>query len=132
MRNLIDRLVSGLIEGTLTTAAAARAGDAEQVRLCPRRLAALEPETAALSSALKNFLRQNVYFCAELAEERDRAARMIGELFEFYLRRPESLPAAYQVQAENTPLHRVICDYIAGMTDGYFRRIYERTVGMGK
>jgi len=132
LRNLIDRLVSGLIEGTLVTAACAGAEDAEQVRLCPRRLAALAPETAAISGALKNFLRQNVYFCAELAEERARVSRMIGELFEFYLKSPESLPVPYQVQAESTPLHRVICDYIAGMTDGYFRRIYERTVKMGK
>ena len=27
------------------------------------------------------------------------------------------------------PLHRQICDYIAGMTDGYFRRVFEELVG---
>jgi dGTPase len=47
---------------------------------------------------------------------------MISELFQFFLDHPDRLPENYAESLE--PPHRIICDYIAGMTDGYFRRIH--------
>jgi dGTPase len=52
---------------------------------------------------------------------------MISELFNFFLAHPDRLPEGYNESAE--PLYRAVCDYIAGMTDGYFRRTYRQTVG---
>ena len=49
---------------------------------------------------------------------------MIGELFRFFLDHPDRLPENYVEEAENQPLHRIVCDYIAGMTDGFFERCY--------
>ncbi|MBI3693232.1 MAG: hypothetical protein HY238_00105, partial [Acidobacteria bacterium] len=42
--------------------------------------------------------------------------------FRFYLANPEKLPPGYRERAEQEPLHRVVCDYIAGMTDNYLLR----------
>jgi dGTPase len=46
------------------------------------------------------------------------------------------LPAAFQQryhQAEDeTEARRVVCDYIAGMTDNYANRMYERLLEPGK
>jgi dGTPase len=53
---------------------------------------------------------------------------MIGELFQLLLDEPERLPEAYREQSRGEPPHRVVCDYIAGMTDGFFLRTYQETL----
>jgi dGTPase len=53
---------------------------------------------------------------------------MLAELFEYFLEHPAGLPAAYREQAADQPPHRVVCDYIAGMTDGFFHRTYRRII----
>jgi dGTPase len=42
------------------------------------------------------------------------------------MQRPESLPFNYREKAEQEPLPRVICDYIAGMTDNYISEQFQR------
>ncbi|HTW63190.1 MAG TPA: hypothetical protein VME17_01185, partial [Bryobacteraceae bacterium] len=59
-------------------------------------------------------------------EERRRSAAQIAELFEFWVAHPERLPEHYVEQLAGWPVHRVVCDYIAGMTDGYFERCFEQ------
>ncbi len=53
----------------------------------------------------------------------------IAELFRFFLANPDRLPQPYAQQALDEPAHRVVCDYIAGMTDGFFHRTYEQMLG---
>jgi len=126
LRRLIDRLVSGLIQGTREAALEAGVGSVEQVREHPRRLARLTVEAAALSADLKRFLTARVYCSKPVQLERRRSAALIAALFEHYLADPARLPEPYCRQAENQPAHRIICDYIAGMTDGYLRRTCRR------
>lgn len=129
LRILIDTLVSGLIAGTAERGAASGAETAEDVRACPERLAALTPEAARTSLELKRFLHERVYASPELAADRGRSMAMIGELFALFVDSPGRLPEAYREAAESAPIHRVVCDYIAGMTDAYFRRAYEQNIG---
>ena len=128
LRQLIDALTSGLIAGTLDRAESSRAASPEDVRCLPHRLAAFTAEAAGTSRDLKRFLHQVVYDSPALGEDRLRSMAMIGELFRFFLERPERLPEQYREQYAGEPAHRVVCDYIAGMTDGFFRRTYEQTV----
>jgi dGTPase len=129
LRKLIDLLVSGLIEGTLEQARASGVATPEDVRAFPRRLAAFSPEAAETSRLLKRFLNRTVYSAPGLAEERTRSVGMIGKLFRFFLDDPERLPKPYAAQARQTPAFRVVCDYIAGMTDGFLRRTYVQSIG---
>lgn len=129
LRRLIDMLASGLIEGTYRATAGAAIETIEDVRRHPVRVAQFLPAASALNASLKRFLRENLYFSELLQEERTRATEQIGELFQFFLGHPESMPPAYRDQAEGQPPHRIVCDYIAGMTDGFFRRTYAATLG---
>jgi dGTPase len=129
LRRLIDGLVSGLIEGIVESARQAGVGDAEAVRAYPRRIAAFTPETAGTSQALKRFLHARVYSTPELGEGRRRSMAMIAALFRFFLDRPDRLPQPYSDRALAEPPHRVICDYIAGMTDAFCHRTSEQTAG---
>ena len=128
LRQLIDSLVSGLIEGTAARAAESGARDLEDLRALPARIAAFTPDAAAASAALKRFLYARVYSSPALAEDRHRSMAMVAELFAWFLADPGRLPEAYSAQARSQAPHRVVCDYIAGMTDSFFRRIYERNI----
>ena len=125
LRGLIDSLVSGLVEGTAALAKASGVDTSDQVREHPRRLACFTDEALATSRQLKQFLHHSVYFSPPLVEARNRTASMIAELFHFFVDHPERLPENYVDALESTPIHRVVCDYIAGMTDGFFLRCYQ-------
>jgi dGTPase len=126
VRGLVDALVTGLIQGTTEAAVAAGVTDHEEVRKHPRRLAAFTPAAQATDRALKQFLHHAVYFSGPMVEERRRSAAMIAQLFEFYVTHPDKLPEYYEDPLAVSPVHRVVCDYIAGMTDGFFERCYHQ------
>ena len=129
VRGLVDWLVSGFIQGTLDRSAEAGVASATEVREYPRRLATFTSESQATNRELKQFLHHEVYYSGIMMEERRRSARMLAELFEFYLADPSNLPQNYVDALADAPLHRVVCDYIAGMTDGFFLRCYEQAFG---
>jgi dGTPase len=125
LRRLIDFLVSGLLEGTQQAALSAGLASFEEVRLYPERIAVLSPAAREAGRQLKTFLYERVYTAPPLSLDKQRCAEKVGELFRFYLDSPRSLPPAYQARAAEEPPHRVICDYIAGMTDKYLLRLHE-------
>jgi len=131
LRRLIDLLVSGLIEGTRAAAQEAGVENVEQVRRLPRRLVRFTAAAQATCAALKQFLHRHVYYSELLVEERRRSAALIAELFQFFLDHPDRLPPFYRHEAAAHPLHRVVCDYIAGMTDGFFLRTHRELLASG-
>jgi dGTPase len=129
LRHLIDSLVSGMIEGTLERAHECGAHDLDDLRAAPFRLAAFSPEAAQTSRLLKSFLFPNVYASPALAEGRNHSMQMIARLFAWFLDNPDRLPHSYFARTLAEPPHRVVCDYLAGMTDGFFHRTYETLLG---
>ena len=81
------------------------------------------------SRQTKDFLHQNLYFSSALEPEKDDAERIITDLFALWMKHPEKLPESYQEKAEAEPLARIVCDYIAGMTDTYISEQYEKHCG---
>jgi dGTPase len=129
VRGLVDELVSGFVQGTLQAATEAGVANPDEVRQCPRRLASFTLSSHAANRQLKQFLHHFVYFSEPLAAERRRSASMLAELFEFYLADPGKLPESYVESLAIAPIHRVVCDYIAGMTDGFFLRCFQQVFG---
>lgn len=127
LRVLMDGLVSGLIEGTCR--AAKGYADVDAVRAAPARLACFDEESATTSRLLKELLAEQVYGSAELERESAHAASKLRELFAFFAEHPEHLPRVYRERAENEPLYRLTCDYVAGMTDNYLMRRHEELIG---
>jgi dGTPase len=125
LRRLIDRLVTDLIEATAERARPLR--DVEEVRASPERLAGFSPGMAAEQAQLKAFLYANIYEHPVLKAEKARAARTVGEMFDYYLEDPSRLPRSYQERLHDIPVHRVVCDYIAGMTDSYIANLWQKS-----
>jgi dGTPase len=80
------------------------------------------PATAEGAAQLKRFLRAQVYESEQLVHDRQRSVERIAQLFELLVTQPELMPAAYLEESAGEPLQRQVCDYIAGMTDGFFAR----------
>lgn len=129
LRLLTDWLVGGLVEGTVATAKVARVKDTDEVRHYPARIAAFRPEVAETSRLLKQFMHRYVFASAELADDRNRSRAAMAELFQFFLDHPDRLPEPYSERAQNHFAPRVICDYIAGMTDNFFHRTHRQLLG---
>ena len=86
-------------------------------------------ETKDANRSLKEFLHAHVYRISLLAGERKRSTDMIASLFQFYLDNPDRMPEPHRDRVEKEPVHRTVCDYIAGMTDPYFERTYRQELG---
>lgn len=69
---------------------------------------------------LRAFMFENVYRNPVAKKEEGKAIHMINNLYEFYIKNPEFLPEQSQnMLKKGEELSRVVCDYIAGMTDTY-------------
>jgi len=119
LKQMFNRLVSDLIESTGERVRASGAETLEDIRNCSERLVAFSDEVESERREAKEFLYENLYFSQELQPEKQRAEVIVAELFEYWLNHPETLPHTYREKAESEPLARVVCDYIAGMTDHF-------------
>jgi dGTPase len=129
LRHLIDGLVSGLIEGTVACARASGVADVEGVRHLATRIVCFSNETGSTSREIKRLLTRQVYLSRELADDRLASMERLAQLFEYLMARPDLVPNSESSDTESRPLHRAVCDYIAGMTDGYFKRVYTALLG---
>jgi dGTPase len=129
VKNMLDCLATDLIENTRVEVAASGAKSVEDVRRQARRLAGLSPQVATKSAALKKFLLERLYNQTAIVMDRERSVEALGQLFEFYLDHPEAMPKAYAEMAQHGPRHRVVCDYIAGMTDHFLLRQHQYLLG---
>lgn len=130
IKRLLDYLATDLIERTQERVSASGAKDTEDIRRLPKRLAGFGPEVAKSNNELKRFLYRRLYDHPTIVEERDRSVNALEQLFRYYLAHPESMPEYYFELAAREPRHRVVCDYIAGMTDHFLLRQHRELVGI--
>ncbi|HEV3036705.1 MAG TPA: deoxyguanosinetriphosphate triphosphohydrolase [Candidatus Angelobacter sp.] len=121
LKRLLDRLVSDLIVNTRKRITDSGVQSVNDVRKYAERLLAFSPEVEEERQQAKAFLYQNLYFSPALEADHQRAERVVSELFEFFMKSPGELPPSYQGKMQHEPLHRIVCDYLAGMTDNYIQ-----------
>lgn len=128
-RRIIGILVSGLIEGTLEAVKASNVQRLDDVRALDHRLPRLTPPAAEINSQMKALLVDRVYAYVQLVADRSAAVSKLGELFRYLLEHPDQVSPGYREKLNEMPVHRIVCDYIAGMTDAYFTHKYENLLG---
>ena len=129
LKRVLNRFVDDLITNTRARLNQCGIRTLDGVRRYRERLAAFSPMVDFERKQAKDFLYENLYFSPALADEKDDAERVVGELFSFWMEHPEALPHNYQDKAKEDSLPRVICDYIAGMTDNFIFEQYEKHCG---
>ena len=84
------------------------------------------PSMARAVADMGRFLMDNVYLHPANLQQTRASQQIIRDLFGAYTARPGLLPQRYRDRIATDGLHRVACDYIAGMTDRYCRQQHEK------
>ncbi len=81
----------------------------------------MSEEIEEAMSGLRKFLFEHVYLNPKAKGEETKAINMISNLFEYYMEHMEALPEEFLKMTEERgeSKERIVCDYIAGMTDNY-------------
>lgn len=78
-----------------------------------------DPEMSALIEKFHSFMYANVYRNPVAKGEESKVFGMLEALFRYYLEEPRRLPEDYIALLDEYGAERVVCDYVAGMTDKF-------------
>jgi dGTPase len=124
VRRIINALIVDLIDTTRLNLARHAPASIEAVRAAPPLVAHSAP-VAAQASALKRFLFKNLYRHYRVMRMASKAQRVVSGLYEAFTEDPRLLPPAYQA-SDPARQPRLVAHYIAGMTDRFALKEYQR------
>jgi len=122
VRRMIGAMVEDVLAETRRRADRFKVGSPEDVRMLETALVAFSRDMVEDLSALRAFLMERMYRHWKVNRTRSQARRMLGEMFLLFLSEPDVLPAEWYARTQGRDAAgqaRVVCDYIAGMTDRY-------------
>lgn len=129
VRSLINKQVTDLVTETEKNIKKLKVKSARDVRKLPHKIISFSKEIEEARKPLREFLIKNLYQHYRVVRMSNKAYRFINDLFRVYLDKTEQLPPTTQSHLKKEDTHRVICDYIAGMTDRYaldeYKRLFE-------
>ena len=127
---LIRRMVGLEIDDVITHTSAvlerANPQSLAELQAMPYNVIGHNDAYTRMNRELKDLLYSKLYRHYRVVRMAAKAERFITNLFEEYIRNPDELPGSVQARLEERSLHRVVCDYIAGMTDRYALQEYEK------
>jgi dGTPase len=127
VRELINRQVLDVIQESAHRLQAQGIDSVAAVRRCRVALISCSAEMARLRSSLRHVLWNKLYRHERVMQMAGRAQAVIRGLFCAYLEDTCRLPATTRSRiARGEQPERVVCDYIAGMTDRYCLEAYRR------
>lgn len=121
-RVLLNLMVSDLIDSTdscLQKQSIETREDVSRAFLNQKKLVQFSEEFQLEFKELKSFLFGKLYRHPEVSRMSERGKETIFLLFKHFESHPESIPESYRNREEEEGRMRIICDYIAGMTDRY-------------
>jgi dGTPase len=123
---IADRIVDGAVSHSKALLEEAALPDVDAVRAHATELIAFSPQIRQDLDELQTCLVDSVYHNARVVRMDAKAERLINKLFSAYLGEPRLMPMRYSDRIADGGPHRVICDYIAGMTDRFCQEEYQR------
>ena len=87
---------------------------------------AMSPAMWDIQTELRIFMFQRVYLTSEAKTEEIKARRLIADLFTYFMENPAEIEQAWGANYQADQHMQHVIDYIAGMTDNYAIRTYER------
>jgi dGTPase len=122
--DVIDTTQKNLVENKIQSE--------EDVRKAGKFLVHFSPEMELAHQALKKFLMSNMYRHSTVNRMTANAQKIVGGLFDFYLKSPNCLPDKHAELAakisDPQELATLVSDYVAGMTDRYAIKEFEELI----
>ena len=119
VRTIINSLVLDLCEDTLRRLAASRIAHVKDVRHASQPLVGFGHAMERKNAELKLFLLEHLYRHYRVIRMAEKARRIIHDLFKVYADSPRQMPPGFSTRLATEGMSRVVCDYIAGMTDRF-------------
>ena len=122
VRRMIGTMVDDVLAETARRAEASKVASVHDVRGLGKALVAFSPQMNQDLSRLRAFLYERMYRHWRVNRTRSQARRILAEMFQLFLREPDVMPNEWGLlgQAANeTDRARLVCDYVAGMTDRF-------------
>ncbi len=131
IRRLVKLEVGDTIAATQQNIEQANVQSLADLRNLAHNVAGYSEEMQKFNTELKSYLYKNFYRHYRVVRMAAKAERLLSDLFTAYIQQPLQLLPETQQRAQTYPegLQRVVCDYIAGMTDRYaiqeHKRLYD-------
>ncbi len=130
IREAIRRMIGRLVEDVITTSEETirrySVRSTADVMHAEERLVVMSAFLDTQLRQLAFYLRDVVYYHPEKLLTEHKARRIARGLFEMFVREPRLLPRVTQERLPSADVHRVVCDYISGMTDRFALDLYNR------
>ena len=131
VRDMIGMMVEDVLSETKARLSAHKIETAEDVRAAKTQMVAFSKTMFDQVQLLRKFLWDNMYTHYTVNRMRLKAERIVGDLFDVFMERPQCLPDEWQgkiaiIGKDKNAKARIVCDYIAGMTDRYALVEHER------
>jgi len=133
IREMIGAMVDDAIHETRKRIEEIAPQNADDIRNAGQQVVAFSPEMHEKVEELRDFLHSRMYRHYTVNRMRLKVERIVDDLFKAYMKRINVLPENWQEKVakaggllNETVQARVVCDYIAGMTDRYAIREHER------
>ncbi len=123
---LINLLVTDLVQNIERTLARDGIQSLQAIRSASRLIPCFSEEIGDKNRELKTYLFKHMYTHYRVHRMKSKARRILESLFSAYQEDPALLPSHYQQKAKKEGKERIICDYIAGMTDRFAIEEYEK------
>jgi dGTPase len=132
IRRMISRMIGDLVTETTARIDKYKPQSVDDVRQLGTELVGFSDEMMSQNLEIKAFLHQRMYRHSSVTRSMSKARRLMKELFALFLDEPELLPEEWLSQCISggpDETARIVCDYIAGMTDRFaiaeYRRLFD-------
>ncbi len=126
IKSLINVLVTDIINESKKRIKDFGISSAKEAREIKEKIITFSQPMEAKRKPLREFLFTYLYNHYRVSRMTDKAKRFIKELFDIYVEKPAQLPQSTQSRLKNDSTKRVVCDYIAGMTDRFALNEYKK------
>ena len=139
LRRFFGVLVEDVIAYATTALGALDPASPQDIRHAGRAMVRFSDQVFADLKEVRAFLFTRMYRAPRVVETRAIVTDVVNDLFQHMMAHPDQLPRQWQAEVraaqDDTTLARLVCDYIAGMTDRFalqtHRRIFKRDLGLG-
>ncbi len=84
----------------------------------------MESEVEEATMGLREFMFENVYINSLAKKEESKACDLLAAIWRYFVAHPEKMPEDNRKHLDAFSVERVVCDYVAGMTDRYALEVY--------
>ena len=124
IRDIINEMVKDVIKTTEKNIKTNKIKNLKEVYNSEKKIVCFSYKMKRFDLEIKKFLKEKMYFHKNVKKKTNYGKKIIKKLFLIIIKNPKKYINIKKYK--NSKLERIICDYIAGMTDRYAINLYKQ------